>query len=893
VSPTPPDLSRPESDRSDPFRTADLRGRVLAAWQASPARFREDANAEEDFALGGYRDRLVVELAQNAADAAVRAGVAGRLLLALRDGVLVAANSGAALDAEAVEALSTLRASAKRDDGQTTVGRFGVGFAAVLAVTDEPAIGTGREGVGWSRARTRELVASLPELAGELDRRGGHVPVLRLPFPVPIAAEPGYDTTAVLPLRDGAARALTERMLTEVDAGLLLMLPALAEIVVEVDGAPPRVLRAADLHVRVLETAGPIDAAMLADRPTEERRSRDWSVRWAVPRPPGVPAVVHAPTPTDEPLDLPALLIASFPLDPSRRHVAPGPLRDLIVQQAAAAYAQLVRDVAAEATSADDVLRLVPGSAMKGALDSELRRAIAEALAQTPFLPGGLRPVDSVFVEGLPEAAFDLVADAVPGLVPPAWGRSELERLGARRLRIADLVDELASLARPTAWWSELYDCLASVDRDALAGIPVVLNDGRLVRGVRGVVIGASADLASALETLGVRVADPALDHPLLERLGAERADPFALLSDETVRATAQQSMAAEDPEPIATAVLTLVAAAGAPAEAARWLAELALPDDEGEWAPAGELLLAGSALADILEPDALAFVDDDWVDRWGQDVLAAVGALRTFALVRDDDVLLDADVCDHDLDAEDEWVEAMLDELPEGEHPPVIGSFAALRDLDLVAADRWPEALRLIAGEPDLRAAVIQRVRVDGVDLTSYSAWWLRTHPILAGRLPSELSAPDAPLELTLLRPAAPDLGLDSAFVEAIGVVGNVAEAGEVFWVPLLAAGVDPRGARPDDSGTVSDVPEVVGRVLVDAPLTYVDHDALTVAGVPCEWWIDDDEEVHASTLDGLARGLAWVADRWSERMLVAQVLAAPGRVEELLAEYAWEAER
>ncbi len=882
-------------DPADPFRTADLRGRVLAAWQASPARFREDANAEEDFALGGYRDRLVVELAQNAADAAARAGVPGRLLLALRDGVLVAANDGAALDAEAVEALSTLRASAKRDDDLTaTVGRFGVGFAAVLAVSDEPAISSGPAGVGWSRARTRELVAAVPELSQELDRRVGHVPVLRLPFAVMRTPEPGYDTAVWLPLRDEAAKALVERVLAEVDAGLLLMLPALAEIVVELVGARSRVLLAADLDVRVVQTSGPIDPVLLADRPTEERRAHDWSVRWAVPRPPGVPAVVHAPTPTDEPLDLPALLIASFPLDPTRRQVAPGPLRDLVVEQAAAAYAQLVREVASEATSADDVLRLVPGPAMKGALDSELRRAITFALADAPFLPGGQRPADAVFVEGLPEAAYVLVADAVPGLLPPAWGRVEVERLGGRRMRMADLVDELAALARPATWWRTLYDALESVDRDALAGLPVLLHDGRLVRGVRGVVVGAPTDLAAALATLGVRVADPGLAHPLLERLGAVPADPFALLSDETVRATAEQSIDADDPEPIAVAVLTLVAAAGAPEEAARWLAELALPDDEGEWAPAGELLLPGSPLADILEPDALAFVDAAWVSRWGAETLAAVGALRTFAVVRDDDVLLDPDVCDHDLDAEDEWVEAMLDELPEGDHPPVLGAFVALRDLDLVADDRWPEALRLIARDPVLRAAVVEPVGVDGVDLSPYTAWWLRTHPVLGGRLPTELSLPGASTELTLLRPAAPDLGLDRVFVEAIGVVGNVAEAGEVFWVPLLAAGVDPRGARPDGPGTVAEVPDVVGRVLVDAPLTYVRHDVLTVAGVTCEWWVDgDEEEVHAATLDGLARGLAWVADRWSERMLVAQVLAAPERVEGLLAEYAWEAER
>ena len=127
----------------DPFGTAALRSRVLAAWAASPARFREDANAEEDLARGGHRDRLIIELAQNAADAAARAGVPGRLLLRLEPGQgagsLLAANTGEPLDSSGVAALSTLRASAKRADADA-VGRFGVGFAAVLSVTDEPRI---------------------------------------------------------------------------------------------------------------------------------------------------------------------------------------------------------------------------------------------------------------------------------------------------------------------------------------------------------------------------------------------------------------------------------------------------------------------------------------------------------------------------------------------------------------------------------------------------------------------------------------------------------------------------------------------------------------------------------------------------------------------------------
>jgi hypothetical protein len=104
---------------------------VLDAWAASPSRFREDANAEADAVTGGYRDRLVVELAQNAVDAG-----GSRLWLRLEGDVLLAANDGARLSADGVLGLSTLRASAKRS-GQT-VGRYGVGFAAVLAVSDAP-----------------------------------------------------------------------------------------------------------------------------------------------------------------------------------------------------------------------------------------------------------------------------------------------------------------------------------------------------------------------------------------------------------------------------------------------------------------------------------------------------------------------------------------------------------------------------------------------------------------------------------------------------------------------------------------------------------------------------------------------------------------------------------
>src|SRR5215472_14177161 len=256
---------------ADPFGTAELRRLVLDAWAASPARFREDANAEEDYALGGYRDRVMVELAQNAADAAARAGVPGRLLLTLRDETLEAANTGAPLDAAGVEALSTLRASSKRGsvaapDG--TVGRFGVGFAAVVAVSDAPRIRSVTGALGWSRDLTRELVRAVPALE----------------------AEP--------------AGRLVARLLAETGPALMLALPALAEVVIET-GDSRRVLEAThsgyDVTItvdretsrwRTASAGGAVDAALLADRPVEERARPVWSARWAVPVRPESPGAL-------------------------------------------------------------------------------------------------------------------------------------------------------------------------------------------------------------------------------------------------------------------------------------------------------------------------------------------------------------------------------------------------------------------------------------------------------------------------------------------------------------------------------------------------------------------------------------------------------------------------
>ena len=85
------------------------------------------------------------------------------------------------------------------------------------------------------------------------------------------------------------------------------------------------------------------------------------------------------------------------------------------------------------------------------------------------------------------------------------------------------------------------------------------------------------------------------------------------------------------------------------------WLAELALPGADGEWYPAGELLLPGSPLAEVVGSDTpFGTVSPAMLERYGADTLEAVGVLSSFSLLVAEDVVIDAP--DLDLDGAAEW---------------------------------------------------------------------------------------------------------------------------------------------------------------------------------------------------------------------------------------------
>ena len=826
----------------DPFGTAELRSAVLETWRRSPARLREDANAEESLALVGYAGRVVVELAANAADAAIDAGVPGRLRFAVVGDELRVANTGAPLTAAGVAALASLRASAKRSE-PGGVGHFGVGFTAVLAVSDRPAVVSRLGAVDFSGHRTAVAIAELasPELSAEVAVREGHVPVLRLPWP--LAGEeppPEFDTEVRLPLRPGVAPA---DVLSGIGDYLLLALPGLdvieapgrtlsrdsstaSAVVISDDGVPTT--------WRLAHRTGEFSAEQLAGLPTEQRGRRRWWLSWAYPTSrPLAPDVLYSPTPTDEALDLPARLIGTFPVDDTRRHLAAGPLVDLLLDEAVLGYLDLMADTAPE-----DRLRLLPPRDFgRSEWDNRLRQGIWAGIKRTPLLVSAageaVRPDQAAMLPGATDELIALAADAIPGLLPvprDSVERDGLRALGVRVLSDAELSSALGVLNRAPEFWGRVYGQLdTGSSADDLADLPVPLASGRMSFGARGCLLVDDPDAgwlgAIAAEIPGLRVVDPAaVTSPaarrLLLRIGAQTADPTAVLADHAVGevlADLRDELESDDVSDervhrLGTAILHLVEAGAVPSDHVR--ADLLLTSESGEPWPATELLLPGAPIASVLSAGAdLEPLAARWADRYSAEVLARAGVLVGFRIVTD----VEPHGADHDLPDEDQYWEQVI-----GDGPPP-AEFTAVADLDLIADDRWSEALELLRTDRATRDVLRP---VNGKP--SYTAWWLSRYAIIAGRAPRRWRRPDAN-DLAGLYDPVP-LPLDADFSAAIGVRDSLAQVLADDPRDVLARLTD--AARSVPAASVPGLTAAVVGALQHAGLDQLPPGVRTMAG-------------------------------------------------------------
>jgi len=244
-----------------------------------PGLIAEHANGERRISQGGYGDRQLFELVQNAADE-ISDESGGRVHVVLTQTHLYCANEGNPVTPEGAETILRMSMSKKRG-GQ--IGRFGVGVKSVLVVTDAPEFFSSTGSFGFDRAWSYEQIKAVPGVTA----RYGPVfdaPVLRMARPLDVQAERASDrvlnellswaTTVVrLPLLPKADDRLGRDMhggrakdhgepREEFPAGFQLFSPHVAKVVLEDRRPRPMARRtltarqAGDLHTVVEERTG-------------------------------------------------------------------------------------------------------------------------------------------------------------------------------------------------------------------------------------------------------------------------------------------------------------------------------------------------------------------------------------------------------------------------------------------------------------------------------------------------------------------------------------------------------------------------------------------------------------------------------------------------------------
>ncbi|MFF2436173.1 DEAD/DEAH box helicase [Streptomyces sp. NPDC058107] len=503
-------------------KIVDQSARVLETYRVDPGLILEHANGERRITQGGYGDRQLFELIQNAADEIANAP-GGTVHVVLTSTHLYCANEGTPVTAEGAETILRMSVSKKRG-GQ--IGRFGVGVKSILAVTDAPQFFSETGSFGFDRAWSYDKIrqARGTEASEEFE-----APVLRMARPLDAdrerMADPvlnkllGWATTVVrLPLLVGAADRLGHDMHTssqrdetarEFPARFQLFSHHVGTVILEDSRSMPPIRREIRVdHEGFLHTihetrTGRPDTQWRwkvfthAHRPTEAARRSAGEmhdrgtidISWAVPEYTGE-TVLIAPKgrgefwsffPTKYPMTLSGALNGAWKTNEDRQNLLDAsPFNQEIIQVAA----RLVVDSLPHLAPAEDpgaYLPLLPGrtrdSETLNWADKYLTEQVWKLAAQRPSLPdqdGVLQIPRDVRIHPAPqkEGGFKLewlrMWNAYPGR-PSNWVHPSVEAAEFRAGKMGHILDEAKQCRATVREWLEALVADGTAEASAVA----------------------------------------------------------------------------------------------------------------------------------------------------------------------------------------------------------------------------------------------------------------------------------------------------------------------------------------------------------------------------------------------------------------------------------------
>jgi hypothetical protein len=448
-----------------------IRVQVESGFGSNALKSLDERGRAQELVRQQYSARYPFELLQNASDAALDTGTAGRARFLLTGTALVVADTGSGFGEKQVHAICSLGRSSK--DPGSSIGHKGLGFKSVGEITDQPQVIAAQASFQFDGHRLHEeMLALFGSLPAEQK-----FPVYAFPFPVTdddlgsdaasvrqLRAE-GFRTVIRLPLRPGVTRDAVAAHLAEcLLPRLLLFLPGIdrlelrgsdsdfsARVAKDPADGPTRVLLKTDSGT---EEWLVYDSSMKPDPDVLEPLGEAWTrldeVHYAVAVPldqssqPRVDETfpLHVYFPTEEEAGLHMAVHAEWVLGMDRRQLAVAPEAEpynemLLREVAAFVAAEVAPDLVARCgMSAQAVEVLVPASeAPAGSAGHEFRRQWSDSLCEARFLPsaaGSLRTAGEVRMlpDTLPSYS---AAHALAALDGNATLRTDVEDLPAVR----------------------------------------------------------------------------------------------------------------------------------------------------------------------------------------------------------------------------------------------------------------------------------------------------------------------------------------------------------------------------------------------------------------------------------------------------------------------------
>jgi superfamily II DNA or RNA helicase len=371
---------------------------TLGAYREAPRFVEEHANLERAAVEGGYGRRQLFELVQNGADELVES--AGRVEVLLTEDALYCANEGRALSVTGVGALLSSHLSSKRG---VEIGRFGLGFKSVLAVTTRPEIFSRS---GSLRFDPEEAARRIRKVVPAAER----TPVLRIATAIDAQREAAGDahlaqlmtwaTTVVRLPRDTADSSWLSENLAQFPSQFLLFSPHVETLVLDNQetGKVREISASRQVDEVILEDEGEsrwrvfavehhpseaakLDAGALADRDRIP-------LVWAVPTRSRGRGEFWAFFPTLDQTTLSGVVNAPWKLNEDRTRIIEGPFNAELIER----LSELIVENLSALCSADDpgvVLDLMPGRGREAAgwADLQLTSRVNELAKTSRSLP--------------------------------------------------------------------------------------------------------------------------------------------------------------------------------------------------------------------------------------------------------------------------------------------------------------------------------------------------------------------------------------------------------------------------------------------------------------------------------------------------------------------------